>query len=64
VCAGHLIDDVEIYSDAVATDFSEGYFGILCYQQTASAPVTRADNFLAEDLTPAVTPVTHWALYR
>jgi len=69
-----LLDDAEVYSSNNATDFTTGYFGILCYQQTALAPVTRADLFSVESLVeptptspPPPTPSTGlsgWEIYR
>ena len=38
------IDGQVIYSAAYAVDYATGYVGILCYQGTSSAPVTRCDR--------------------
>jgi len=57
------IDDVEVYSDSVATDFTTGYIGIMCFQQTTSAPVTYCDRIT---ITPNIpTKVSgSWSLYE
>ena len=57
------IDDVEVYSDTVATDFTTGYIGIMCYQQTTSAPVTYCDRVTITANVPTAAR-TCWSIYE
>ncbi len=56
------IDDVEVFSGTDST-YSTGYIGILCYQQTASAPVTYCDRVTITANVPTAAK-TCWSIYE
>lgn len=54
------LDDVVVYTGSDATEFSTGYFGILCRQATETSPVALCDRITIE--TPS-SSVEDWSLY-
>ena len=56
------VDDVEVYS-GTDTTYTTGYFGIICYQNNSSAPVTYCDRITITPNIPTSVKAC-WSLYE